>query len=132
VAVSAAVEAEWAAMPDDEKTTWREELGAVVQGGAALIRAAYQHLDLVTFYTVNENEARAHTVARNTSAVKAAGKVHTDMEKRFIRAEAVAARDLAEAGTFLAAREKGLSSIEGRDYRVRDGDVIHFRFAPPA
>jgi hypothetical protein len=131
-AVSAAVEAEWAAMPDDEKTTWREELGAVVQGGAALIRAAYQHLDLVTFYTVNENEARAHTVARDTSAVKAAGKVHTDMEKRFIRAEAVAARDLAEAGTFLAAREKGLSSIEGRDYRVRDGDVIHFRFAPPA
>jgi hypothetical protein len=132
VAVSAAVEAEWAAMPDDEKTTWREELGAVVQGGAALIRAAYQHLDLVTFYTVNENEARAHTVSRNTSAAKAAGKVHTDMEKGFIRAEAVAARDLTEAGSFVAAREKGLSSIEGRDYRVRDGDIIHFRFAPPS
>jgi ribosome-binding ATPase YchF (GTP1/OBG family) len=131
VAVSAAVEAEWATMAREEKTVWKEEFGAVVQGGSTLIRAAYRHLDLVTFYTVNESEARAHTVTRNTPAAKAAGKVHTDMEKGFIRAEVVAAARLAEAGSFAAARQRGFSSVEGRDYCVGDGDIIYFRFAPP-
>lgn len=132
VAVSAAVEAEWVAMPELEKDTWRGELGAVVQGGAALIRAAYEHLDVITFYTVNENEARAHTVSRGTPAHRAAGKIHTDMEKGFIRAEVVPADSLERAGSMAAVRQSGQARIEGRDYLVRDGDIMLFRFSPTA
>ncbi len=132
VAVSAAVEAEWVTMPDDEKDIWRGELGAVVRGGAAFIQAAYAHLDVITFYTVNENEARAHTVSRGTAAYRAAGKIHTDMERGFIRAEVVPAADLERAGSMAAVRHSGLARVEGRDYVVRDGDIMLFRFSPPA
>lgn len=132
VAVSAAVEAEWTAMPVDEREVWRAELGPVVQGGAALIRAAYQHLDVITFYTVNESEARAHTVARGTPAPRAAGKVHTDMEKGFIRVEVVAAADLAKGESMAVIKQQGLARTEGRDYIVQDGDILLFRFSPAA
>jgi ribosome-binding ATPase YchF (GTP1/OBG family) len=128
--VSAAVEAEWAGLPDDERDLWSEELGEVVRGGAALVRAAYEHLGLITFYTINENEARAHTVVRGTPVVRAAGKVHTDMERGFIRAEVIAAEDLERAGSMSAARRHGLLRMEGRDYVVVDGDIIQIRFAP--
>lgn len=130
VPVSAAVEAEWAGLPDDERDLWSEELGEVVRGGAALVRAAYEHLGLITFYTINENEARAHTVVRGTPVVRAAGKVHTDMERGFIRAEVIAAEDLERAGSMSAARRHGLLRMEGRDYVVVDGDIIQIRFAP--
>jgi GTP-binding protein YchF len=131
VPVSAAVEADWVAMSDDEKVLWESELGAAIHGGPALVRTAYQHLDLVTFYTVNENEARARTVPAGTTVAAAAGKIHTDMERGFIRAEVIPFPDLCRAGSLVAARQKGLIRTEGRDYRVADGDIIYVRFAPP-
>jgi len=132
VAVSAAVEAEWAGLTPEERETWGSELGPAVQGGRRLIRTAYEHLGVVTFYTANENEARAHTVPRGTTAVRAAGKVHTDMERGFVRAEVVAVGDLERAGSMAAARQAGLVRIEGRDYLVRDGDIMLFKFTPTA
>ena len=131
VPVAAAVEAEWAALPITERALWQEEFGAAISGGVSLVRAAYEHLNVMTFYTVNENEARAYTVTKGTSAVAAAGKVHTDMEKGFIRAEVVRFSDLQRAGSMAVARQKGTLRAEGRDYVVQDGDILYFRFAPP-
>lgn len=132
VPVCAAIEADLMALPPEERARWRQELGPATEGGAALIRAAYRHLDLITFYTVNENEAKAHTLSRGATAVQAAGKVHSDMEKGFVRAEVVGWQDLERAGSMAAARQKGLVRVEGRDYVVRDGDVMYFRFVPPS
>ena len=132
VPVAAAVEAEWAALPIAERALWQEEFGLAISGGVSLVRAAYEHLNVMTFYTVNENEARAYTVTKGTSAVAAAGKVHTDMERGFIRAEVVRFSDLERAGSMAAARQKGTLRAEGRDYVVQDGDILYFRFAPPA
>ena len=132
VPVAAAVEAEWAALPITERALWQEEFGLAISGGVSLVRAAYEHLNVMTFYTVNENEARAYTVTKGTSAMAAAGKVHTDMEKGFIRAEVVRFSDLERAGSMGAARQKGTLRAEGRDYVVQDGDILYFRFAPPA
>ncbi len=130
VVASAAVEAEWKAMPEDEKEAWQAELGRAVQGGQNLIRAAYEQLDVITFYTANENEARAHTLRRGTGAARAAGKVHTDMETGFIRAEVVSAADLERVGSMAAVRQAGLARAQGRDYVVEDGDIMLFRFNP--
>jgi len=132
VPVAAAVEAEWAVLPITERALWQEEFGAAISGGVSLVRVAYEHLNVMTFYTVNENEARAYTVTKGTSAVAAAGKVHTDMEKGFIRAEVVRFSDLERAGSMAVARQKGTLRAEGRDYVVQDGDILYFRFAPPA
>ncbi len=132
VPVSAAIEADYASLADDERAAWKDELGRAVEGGASLVLAAYRHLDLVTFYTANENEARAHTIPRGVTAAKAAGKIHTDMEKGFIRAEVVAFKDLEAAGSMAGARQKGVLRVEGRDYVVTDGDILYFRFSPAA
>jgi len=100
-----------------------------VRGTEQLIREGYDLMGLVTFFTANENECRAWTIREGTPAVKAAGRVHTDMEKGFIRAEVVAFTDLDEIGSFQAIKEKGILRVEGRDYVVRDGDILYIRFA---
>ncbi|MBI4318388.1 MAG: redox-regulated ATPase YchF [Chloroflexi bacterium] len=130
VAVSAKLEAELADLPDEEARAYLATLGVAESGLARLIRASYQLLHLVTFFTTTgEKEVRAWTVVRGTKAPEAAGKVHSDMERGFIRAEVVAYEDLDRVGSFAAARERGVVRIEGREYEVRDGDIVHFRFA---
>jgi ribosome-binding ATPase YchF (GTP1/OBG family) len=93
-----------------------------------LIKASYHLLDLISFLTAGEPEVRAWTIRRGTKAPQAAGKIHTDFEKGFIRAETISYGDLMECGGTAAAREKGLLRSEGKDYVVKDGDVMHFLF----
>jgi hypothetical protein len=132
VRICAKLEDELAALPDAEAAEYRQALGVEESGLNSLIRASYHLLNLVTFFTATgEKEVRAWTIVRGTKAPQAAGKVHSDMEKGFIRAEVVAFSDLDVCGSFAAARERGLVRLEGRDYIVQDGDVIHFRFSPP-
>ncbi len=111
----------------------REELGAPESGLARVVRAAFDLLGLISFFTADTgSEARAHAIREGTAAREAAGEVHTDMQRGFVRAEVVAWDDLVEAGGYAAARERALLRTEGRDYVVRDGDVVHIRFTPPA
>jgi hypothetical protein len=132
ISICAKVEDELAALSPQEAAEYRAALGAGESGLDTLIRAGYRLLDLITFFTATgEKEVRAWTVRHGTKAPQAAGKVHTDIEKGFIRAEVVAFTDLDHSGSFAAAREHGLVRLEGRDYVVQDGDVIHFRFSPP-
>ena len=129
VAVSAKLESELAELPPKEAAEYRESIGVAESGLDRLILASYRLLGLITFFTTTgEKEVRAWTVARGSKAPAAAGKVHSDMEKGFIRAEVVSYDDLVAAGSFASARERGVMRLEGRDYVVRDGDVIHFRF----
>ena len=97
-------------------------------GAGALIRATYHLLGLRTYFTAGEKEARAWTIHAGDTAPKAAGVIHSDFERGFIKAETVSFDDLTECGSVAAAREKGLYRIEGREYVVQDGDVLHFRF----
>jgi ribosome-binding ATPase YchF (GTP1/OBG family) len=107
----------------------RAELGAEESGLARLVRAAFELLDLITFFTADAgSEARAHAVARGTTAWEAAGKVHTDMQRGFVRAEVVAWDELVAAGGYAGARERAALRLEGREYVVRDGDVVTIRF----
>lgn len=128
IAISAKLEAEIAELGEEERQAFLTTMGMSSPGGHRVIRAAYEALDYVTFYTFNEKEARAWPVKRGTHAPRAAGKVHTDIEKGFVRAEVLQMRDLEATGSFAAAREKGLVRIEGRDYEIQDGDVVFFRF----
>lgn len=128
VPLSARIEAELAELPPAERLEFMADLGLEESGRDRLVREAHRLLDLVTFFTANENEARAWTLARGSRAPRAAGKVHTDMEAGFICAEVVATEDLRRAGSLQAAREQGLIRLEGRDYEVRDGDLLYFRF----
>ena len=106
-----------------------EELGINVSGLDKLIKASYRLLDLISFLTAGEPEVRAWTIKKGSKAPQAAGKIHTDFEKGFIRAETIAYDKLVECGGNLAAaKEKGLIRSEGKDYIVKDGDVIHFLF----
>jgi GTP-binding protein YchF len=131
LSISAKIEDELAALSPADAADYRATLGVQRSGLESLIHAGYHLLDLVTFFTtVGEKEVRAWTIQHGTKAPQAAGKVHTDMEKGFIRAEVVAFTDLDHSGSFAAARERGLIRLEGRDYVVQDGDVIHFRFSP--
>jgi len=93
-----------------------------------VIREGYSLLNLVTFFTTGEKETRAWTVSRGTRAPQAAGKIHSDMERGFIRAEVVSYNDYIGAGSWAKAREKGLVRLEGKEYEVQDGDIIYFRF----
>jgi len=132
VVISAQLEADLADWPPEEAEEYRAELGLEAPGLDRLIRAGYRLLDLITFFTATgTNVVRAWTLQRGQTAYDAAGKVHTDMQRGFIRAEAIGHDELVAAGSFARAREQGLVRLEGRDYVVQDGDVIHIRFAPP-
>ncbi|MGH9364608.1 MAG: DUF933 domain-containing protein, partial [Thermoanaerobaculia bacterium] len=128
VAVSAQIEAELAELPAAEAREYLAHLGVSESGVGALIRAAYHLLRLRTFFTASEKEARAWTIHVGDAASVAAGVIHSDFEKGFIKAETVSYDDLAACGSMAGAREKGLVRQEGRDYVVADGDVIFFKF----
>ena len=127
-ALSAQIEEEISELEDDEKQMFLEDLGLKESGLEKLIRASYHLLGLMSFLTDGEDETRAWTIKIGTKAPQAAGKIHTDFERGFIKAEVVNYKDLLEQGSLAAAREKGLVGIEGKDYVVQDGDVILFRF----
>ena len=124
----AKLESEIALLDPEEKQMFLEELGLAESGLDRLINAGYEMLGLISFLTAGEKEVRAWTVRRNTKAPQAAGKIHSDLERGFIRAEVVAYNDLMESGSYTAAKEKGLVRIEGKEYIVQDGDVMHIRF----
>ncbi len=128
VVVSAAIEAEVAQLPEGDRTEFLEGLGLHDSGLARLIRAGYALLGLVTYFTVGPKEARAWTVTEGTRAAQAAGVIHQDFERGFIAAETVSYEDYVALGGEQGAREAGRLRIEGRDYIVRDGDVMLFRF----
>jgi GTP-binding protein YchF len=129
VTISAKIEAEIAVLSREERASFLEAMGLHEAGLDRLIRAGYELLDLVTFFTVGPKEARAWTVTRGEKAPQAAGTIHTDFERGFIRAETIAYKDFVELGGEAAARDAGKLRLEGKDYVVADGDVMHFRFA---
>ncbi len=129
VVISAAIEAELAQLDGEERAEFLETLGLTEAGLDRLIHAGYQLLDLITYFTVGPKEARAWTVKRDTTAPKAAGAIHTDFEKGFIRAETIAFDDYVLLGGETPAKDAGKMRLEGKDYIVADGDVMHFRFA---
>jgi len=122
------IEAELAALPEQDARLFMEDLGLAESGPARVVRESYALLDLITFYTVSENEARAWAVPRDLPAIRAAGTIHSDFERGFIKAEVVPYDHMLVAGSFHGARSKGMLRIEGRDYPVKDADVILFRF----
>lgn len=126
--VCAQIEQEISELDDDEKKEFLEEMGLKESGLDKLIRASYSLLGLISFLTSGEDETRAWTIKAGTKAPQAAGKIHTDFERGFIRAEVVAYKDLIENGSMVAAREKGLVRSEGKEYVVQDGDVVLFKF----
>jgi len=128
VVISAKVESEIAELEGEDKQMFLDELGLTESGLDRLIREAYKLLGLVTYFTAGVQEVRAWTIRVGTKAPQAAGVIHTDFEKGFIRAETVAYDDLVHYGSMNAAREAGKVRLEGKDYVVNDGDVMHFRF----
>lgn len=128
IVISAAIEQDIAAMEPDEKKEFLQELGIGESGLDRLIRASYDLLGLISFLTAGEDECRAWTIVKGTKAPQAAGKIHTDFERGFIRAEIVPFDTLAENGSMALCREKGLIRSEGKDYVMKDGDVTLFRF----
>ena len=126
--VCAQIEQEIAELEDDEKKMFLEDLGLKESGLEKLIRASYHLLGLISYLTAGEPEVRAWTITKGTKAPQAAGKIHTDFERGFIRAEVVSYDDLIACGSHAAAREKGLIRLEGKDYVVQDGDIMLFRF----
>ncbi len=128
VVVSAQIESELAELPEEEAREYLTHLGVPESGVGTLIRAAYHLLGLRTFFTASEKEAHAWTIHAGDTAPTAAGVIHSDFEKGFIKAETVSYADLVGAGSMAAAREKGLVRQEGRDYVVEDGDVMFFKF----
>lgn len=126
--ICAQIEQEISELEEDEKAMFLEDLGLAESGLEKLIRASYSLLGLMSFLTAGEDETRAWTIRIGTRAPQAAGKIHSDFERGFIKAEVVNYKDLLEQGSMSAAREKGLVGIEGKDYIVKDGDVILFRF----
>ena len=129
VAVSAEIEAETAAMPEDEARALLAEFGVGEPGLDRVVAAGYRALDLITFLTTGEDETRAWEVRRGATAPEAAGAIHTDLQRGFIRAEVVTYEDVVASGGWDQAKAKGLLRVEGRDYVVREGDVLHVRFA---
>ena len=126
--VCAEIEQEIAELDDDEKSMFLEELGLKESGLEKLIKASYSLLGLISYLTAGEPEVRAWTIKKGTKAPQAAGKIHSDFERGFIRAEIVSYDDLMACRTYNAAKEKGLVRLEGKDYVVQDGDIILFRF----
>ncbi len=128
VAVSAPIEAELTQLPPDDARVFREDLGLTEPGLDRVIRSTYELLGLVSFLTAGEDECRAWTIPHGTKAPLAAGAIHSDIERGFIRAQVVAFEELIAAGSLAACREKGTLRLEGREYIVQDGDVIEFKF----
>lgn len=128
VVISAAIEAEIVQMEPEDRPEFLAELGLEETGLARIIHAGYQLLDLVTFFTAGPKESRAWTTKRNATAPNAAGEIHTDFEKGFIRAETIAFDDYVGLGGEQAAKDAGKLRLEGKEYLVKDGDIFHFRF----
>ncbi len=128
IKLCAKVEAELSALDKEDRDMFREELGLKESGLSMLIKAGYELLGLISYLTAGEKETRAWTIQKGTKAPQAAGKIHTDFEKGFIRAEVVSYEDLMEAGSLTVAKEKGKVRSEGKDYIMKDGDVVLFRF----
>ena len=126
--ICAQIEQEIAELDDDEKKMFLEDLGLTESGLEKLIAASYRLLGLLSYLTSGEDETRAWTIKVGTKAPQAAGKIHTDFERGFIKAEVVNYQDLLDCGSYAGAREKGLVRMEGKEYVVQDGDVILFRF----
>ena len=126
--VCAEIEAEISELDDDEKKMFLEDLGLKESGLEKLIKASYKLLGLISYLTAGEPEVRAWTITEGTKAPQAAGKIHSDFERGFIRAEVVSYDDLIACGSHTAAKEKGLIRLEGKDYLVKDGDIMLFRF----
>ena len=128
VVLSAKIEEEIVALDPEERDMFKEELGITESGLDKLVVAGYDLLGLMSYLTAGEKEVRAWTITKGTKAPQAAGKIHTDFEKGFIKAEIVSYDDLIEAGSFVKAKEKGKVRMEGKEYVVQDGDVVLFRF----
>ncbi len=128
VPICGKLEEELACLPEEERADFMEMYGMTEVGIERIIKVGYDILDLVTFYTVVGKELRAWTVKKETPVAKAAGRIHSDMERGFIRAEVIPYADFARVGSEHAAREKGLARVEGKEYIVQDGDILHIRF----
>lgn len=126
--ISAKIEEDISVLPSDEKAEYLETLGIHESGLDRLVKKSYKLLGLISYLTAGEPEVRAWTITRGTKAPQAAGKIHTDFEKGFIRAEVVAYSDLIACGSYVAAKEKGLVRSEGKEYVMEDGDIVLFRF----
>jgi ribosome-binding ATPase len=126
--ISAQLEAELVELAPEERLDYLKSLGVAGSGVDRLIKSAYHLLGLMSFLTAGEKEVRAWTIPQNTRAQTAAGVIHSDIERGFIRAEVVSYENLIRAGSYAAAREQGLLRLEGKDYRIQEGDVVHFRF----
>ncbi len=127
-AVCGKIEAEIAALPPEDAQVFLEDLGMPQNAFIRIIQQSYALLEVFSFYTASEPETRVWTVPQSTTALQAAGMIHTDMEKGFIKAEVLSYKDMIELGSYQAARSKGILRLEGKDYLVREGDVILFRF----
>ena len=126
--ISAQIEQEISELSDEEKGEYLESLGLSESGLDKIVRASYSLLGLMSYLTAGEKETRAWTIKKGTKAPQAAGKIHTDFERGFIKAEVVNYKDLLDNGSLSAAREKGLVRMEGKEYVMQDGDVVLFRF----
>jgi len=128
LALCGKIEMEISQLTDDEKRPFLDELGIDEPASNKLVHTCYTILGLISFLTVGEDEVRAWTIRKNTHALTAAGKIHSDIERGFIRAEVISFEDFMSAGSLHAAREKGILRLEGKTYEVKDGDIINFRF----
>ena len=127
VFVDAGVEHELSSFEGEEKESFRKELGAKDDGINDLIKKSYEMLGLITYFTTGEDETRAWTIPRGATAPEAGTAIHTDFKDKFIRAEVVFWKDLIDVGSYAKAREKGLVRTEGKEYVVKDGDVVEFK-----
>src|SRR5262249_26019749 len=128
IVISAQIESDLIDLTPEEAQQFLRELGVEESGGGTLIRACYRLLGLRTFFTPNEKESRAWNIQAGDTAPRAAGVIHTDFERGFIKAETVACADLLQCGSIAAAREQGVYRMEGKDYVVQDGDFMLFKF----
>jgi ribosome-binding ATPase len=128
VVICAQLEAELVALPPEERLDFLQSTGVNSSGVDSLIKSAYHLLGLMSFLTAGEKEVRAWTIPKGTRAQAAAGVIHSDIERGFIRAEVINYADLLRSGSYAAAREQGLLRLEGKDYVMQEGDVVHFRF----
>ena len=127
LAIDVKLEAELVELPEEQKREYMKELGMKESGLDRLTSSAYKLLNLITFITAGPKETKAWTIIKGTKAPQAAGVIHTDFEKGFIRAEIIAWDKLLEAGSYATARDKGWLRVEGKEYIMQDGDVAHFR-----